>query len=94
MTRPTVEVADILHTHGDRFIEQNRSWLSFQHLKVFRRYPALPHLRAGRSCRQLFALRSLGHLVQLVPYGEFFLMGSSRSEEHTATWQHALSTLH
>jgi hypothetical protein len=29
-----------------------------------------------------------------LPYGEFFLMGSSRSEEHTATWQHALSTLH
>jgi len=42
MTRPTVEVADILRTHGDRFIEQNRSWLSFQHLKV---------LRAIRRCR-------------------------------------------
>ena len=34
MNRPTVEVADLLRTHGDRFIEQNRTWLSFQHLKV------------------------------------------------------------
>jgi hypothetical protein len=42
MTRPTVEVADLLRTHGDRFIEQNRSWLSFQHLKV---------LRAIKRCR-------------------------------------------
>jgi hypothetical protein len=42
MTRPTVEVADLLRTHGDRFIEQNRSWLSYQHLKV---------LRAIRRCR-------------------------------------------
>jgi len=42
MSRPTLEVADILRTHGDRFIEQNRSWLSYQHLKV---------LRAIRRCR-------------------------------------------
>lgn len=42
MNRPTVEVADLLRTHGDRFIEQNRRWLSFQHLKV---------LRAIKRCR-------------------------------------------
>jgi hypothetical protein len=42
MNRPTVEVADLVRTHGDRFIEQNRTWLSFQHLKV---------LRAIKRCR-------------------------------------------
>jgi hypothetical protein len=42
MSRPTVEVADILRKHGDRFTEQNRSWLSFQQLKV---------LRAIKRCR-------------------------------------------
>lgn len=42
MTRPTVEVADLLHAQGDRFIEQNRSWLSYQQLNV---------LRAIRRCR-------------------------------------------
>jgi hypothetical protein len=36
MSRPTVEVADILHAQGDRFVEQNRSWLSFQQLSVLR----------------------------------------------------------
>ena len=35
MTRPTLEVADILHAQGDRFIEQN-PWLSFQQLTVLR----------------------------------------------------------
>ena len=42
MTRPTVEVADILRKHGDRFTEHNRAWLSFQQLKV---------LRAIKRCR-------------------------------------------
>ena len=42
MSRPTLEVADILRKHGDRFTEQNRTWLSFQQLKV---------LRAIKRCR-------------------------------------------
>ena len=36
MTRPAVEVADLLHAQGKRFVEQNRSWLSYQQLKVLR----------------------------------------------------------
>lgn len=36
MSRPTVEVADILHARGDRFVEQNRSWLGIQRLSVLR----------------------------------------------------------
>ena len=42
MSRPTVEVADIVRKHGDRSCEQNRTWLSFQQLKV---------LRAIKRCR-------------------------------------------
>ena len=42
MSRPTVEVADILRAQGDRFIERYRSWLSYQQLTV---------LRALRCCR-------------------------------------------
>ena len=34
MSRPTVEVADIVRKHGDHFLERNRLWLSYQHLKV------------------------------------------------------------
>jgi hypothetical protein len=36
MSRPTVEVADILRAQGDRFVERNRSWLGFQRLSVLR----------------------------------------------------------
>jgi hypothetical protein len=36
MTRPTVEVADILRVQGDRFLERYRSSFDFQQLKAFR----------------------------------------------------------
>jgi hypothetical protein len=36
MSRPPVEVADILYAQGDRFVEQNRSWLGIQRLSVLR----------------------------------------------------------
>jgi hypothetical protein len=36
MSRPTVEVADILRAHEARFVDKNRSWLSFQQLTVLR----------------------------------------------------------
>jgi Putative transposase/Transposase zinc-binding domain len=36
MSRPAVEVADILRAHEDRFLDKNRSWLSFQQLTVLR----------------------------------------------------------
>ena len=42
MTRPSVEVADILRVQGDCFREQNRSWLGYQQLSV---------LRAITACR-------------------------------------------
>lgn len=42
MTRPAVEVADILRVQGDCFREQNRSWLGYQELSV---------LRAIAACR-------------------------------------------
>jgi hypothetical protein len=36
MSRPAVEVADILRAHEARFLDKNRSWLSFQQLTVLR----------------------------------------------------------
>ena len=42
MSRPPVEVADILRVQGDCFREQNRSWLGYQQLSV---------LRAIAACR-------------------------------------------
>jgi len=42
MTRPALEVADILHAQGSRFLDKYRSTLSIQQLKAF---------RAIRNCR-------------------------------------------
>src|SRR5881628_2344014 len=36
MSRPTLEVADILRAHGDRFLDRYRSSFGFQQLKAFR----------------------------------------------------------
>jgi hypothetical protein len=36
MTPPTLEVADILRAHGDRFLDRYRSSFGFQQLKAFR----------------------------------------------------------
>ena len=34
MSRPPLEVADLIRTAGDAFIERNRHWLSWKHVKV------------------------------------------------------------
>jgi len=34
MNRPPFEVADIIRAVGDRFVEHNRSWLRWMHIKV------------------------------------------------------------
>ena len=58
MNRPAVEVADILHAQGDRFLERYRASFSYQQLKAFRaiancRTPALGgHLDACPECGQ------------------------------------------
>jgi hypothetical protein len=44
MNRPPFEVADIIRLHGKRFIENNRSWLTYQHLRVLH---AIEHCRTA-----------------------------------------------
>lgn len=36
MNGPPFEVADIVRTHGDRFIENNQAWLQWRHVKALR----------------------------------------------------------
>jgi hypothetical protein len=46
---------------------------------------ALPHRRAGRTSRPLHRLRTYDQdLLQLMPYGESFLMGSQATRAHAA----------
>lgn len=44
MNRPPFEVADIIRQHGKNFIEKNRSWLTYQHLRVLH---AIEHCRTA-----------------------------------------------
>ena len=57
MSRPSLEVADLIRTAGTAFIERNRHWLSWKHVKV---------LLAIRRCRTA-ALG--GHLDQCTRCG-------------------------
>jgi len=36
VTRPPIEVADIVRRHGERFVERHRAWVSGQHRRVLR----------------------------------------------------------
>jgi hypothetical protein len=62
MTRPPVEVAEILRVQGDCFREQNRSWLGYQQLSVLRHH-RMSNGCARRSSRLLLAVQSPGHLL-------------------------------
>ena len=44
MNRPPFEVADIIRQHGKSFIENNRSWLTYLHLRVLH---AIEHCRTA-----------------------------------------------
>jgi hypothetical protein len=50
MTRPTLEVADILRAQGDRFLERYRSSFGFQQLKAFRAIPRCRTAALGGHC--------------------------------------------
>lgn len=63
MRRPAVEMADILHAQGDRFIEKYRSWLSYQELGVLR---ALKNCRTSALGGHLDRCSACGH--QAVSY--------------------------
>ena len=57
MTRPAVEVADLLHTQGDRFMDQS-PWLSFQQLSVLR---AITRCRTAALGGHSISARQCGH---------------------------------
>ena len=55
-----MEVADLIHAQGERFIEQNRSWLSFQQLSVLR---ALQRCRTAALGGHIDHCSQCGHRV-------------------------------
>ncbi len=60
MTRPPLEVADIVRAQGNRFIRTSCRWIHWSHRKVLlaiARYRTLSHRGTGRTSRPVSALR-------------------------------------
>jgi Putative transposase/Transposase zinc-binding domain len=77
MSRPPLEVADLIRSAGVAFIERNRQWLSWKHVKV---------LRAIRRCRTA-ALG--GHLDQCTRCGHRAISYNSCRNRHCPKCQTA-----
>src|ERR1700681_2933452 len=77
MFRPPLEVADLIRSAGTAFLERNRHWLSWKHVKV---------LRAIRRCRTA-ALG--GHLDQCTRCGHRALSYNSCRNRHCPKCQTA-----
>lgn len=58
MTRPPFEVADIIRAHGNSFVERNRSWLTWLHLRVLF---AIEHCRTAALGGHLDRCRQCAH---------------------------------
>src|SRR5438046_9513846 len=58
MSRPRFEVADIIRSAGTDFIERNRSWLRWTHLKVLR---AIARCRTAALGGHIDECTSCGH---------------------------------
>lgn len=58
MRRPPFEVADIIRTHGNSFVERNRSWLTWLHLRILF---AIEHCRTAALGGHLDRCRQCGY---------------------------------
>ena len=68
MSRPPLEVADLIRAAGAAFIERNRQWLSWKHSQSAAGHCAVSHRRTRRSSRSVHPLRtSRHHLLQQLP---------------------------
>src|SRR6202142_2121122 len=77
MSRPPLEVADLIRSPGTAFLERNRHWLSWKHVKV---------LQAIRRCRTA-ALG--GHLDQCTRCGHRAISYNSCRNRHCPKCQTA-----
>jgi len=51
MSRPLLEVADLVRTAGTAFIERNRQWIRWPHIKVLLAIARCRTAALGRSYR-------------------------------------------
>ena len=87
MTKPAVEVADILRAKGSRFLDKYRSSFSFQQLKAFR---AIRNCRTAALGGHLDACPKCGHRrPSPITHAETGTARSVRLRHANAGWSHA-----
>jgi hypothetical protein len=62
MNRPPLEVADIIRSAGESFLEKSKRWITWQHRKVLLAI-LLPYGCARWSPRSMLRLRPRRHLI-------------------------------
>jgi hypothetical protein len=79
MSRPPLEVADLIHAAGPTFYQGSRKWFTWLHLKIL---TAIVWCRTSKLGGHWTSapLRTSRHLFQLLPYGECFVLGSAAHE--------------
>src|SRR5467141_3889753 len=82
MTRPTLEVADILRAQGDHFLDRYRSSFDFQQLKAFR---AIQRCRTAALGGHRDACLRCGH--QAISYNSCIAQ-SVRRKHANVGWRH------
>ena len=87
MSRPQFEVADIIRSAGTDFIERNRSWLRWTHLKILR---AIARCRTAALGGHIDECTGCGHRAT-ISYNSC-LMVSNLYWGVRSVWCHVLST--
>ena len=83
MSRPQLEVANIIRSAGQTS-SRGIAVARWTHLKVLRAIERCRTAALGGHIDECSRCGHRAHLVQLVPYGECFLMGSAAAKGHAA----------
>ena len=67
MSRPPLEVADLIRTTGAAFLERNRQWISWKHVKVLLAIARCHTAALGGHLDQCTRWASGRHLLQQLP---------------------------
>ena len=91
MSRPTLEVADIIRAAGQQLLGTTRIASCMAASQGARCHRAMPNCGTGRSSRSVCPLRPSGHLVQLMPQPA--LSPSARATRAPSGWPRARAEL-
>ena len=84
MSRPPLEVADLIRSAGAAFIEQNRQWLRWQHVKVLL---AIARCRTAALGGHLDECTRCGHRARPTTHAEIGIARNVRRVLANVGWK-------